>query len=78
MEDNITKIEAVDLDTERRLTVLSRPLGIAEWSARQMSDGRVSVSAQMGFSRESVDDVAQLFQAAPSTTSAASGPAPVQ
>lgn len=61
MEDNITKLEAVSLNDDRRATVFSRALGIAGWSARQLPDGRVSASAQMGFSRETVDDVGALF-----------------
>lgn len=61
MEDNISKLEAISLADERRVTVFSRALGIANWNSRQLPDGRVGVSAQMGLSRESVEDVAALF-----------------
>lgn len=61
MEDSISKLEAVSLNDDRRVTVFSRALGIAGWSSQQQPDGRVSANAQLGFSRESVEDVAALF-----------------
>ncbi len=69
MEDGITKIEAIELATERRATVFERSLGIGDWSASQSQDGRVIVRAELGFERGKNEDVASLFAApAPSSS----------
>jgi len=62
MEDSIGKIEAIELASGQRVTVFSRALGIAGWSASQQPDGRVMVTAQLGLDRQRVDDVAKLFE----------------
>ena len=75
MEDNISKIDALDLATGRRVTVFQRTLGIGDWSSAQAADGRVQVTAKLGFESARNDDVARLFldepTVAPATTPAA-------
>jgi len=61
MEDGITKIDAIDLNTERRVTVFQRALGIGDWSTAQQADGRVQVKAGLGFESAVNEDVAQLL-----------------
>lgn len=61
MEDGITKIDAIELGTDRRATVFQRSLGIGDWSTSQSPDGRVVVKAQLGFESARNDDVAGLF-----------------
>lgn len=61
MEDGITKIEAIELTTDRRAPVFERGLGIGDWSASQSLDGRVVVRAQLGLETSKNEDVASLF-----------------
>lgn len=64
MEDNIGKIQAINLTTEQRSVVFERTLGIGDWSARQMPDGRVEVKAKLGFETAVQPDALQLFNQA--------------
>lgn len=63
MENNYGKIQAVDLNSDRRAVVFERALGIAGWSSAQTPDGRVRVNAQLGFEKVVNEDVAQLLAA---------------
>lgn len=76
MENNLQKIQALDLNSERRAVVFERTLGIAGWSSSQQPDGRVRVNAQLGFEAAVNEDVGQLLQAAPATVAAGANPAP--
>lgn len=69
MEDGITKIDAIDLATDRRATLFQRALGIGNWSASQQPDGRVQVTAQLGFESARNEDVVRVFEAAAVQTS---------
>jgi hypothetical protein len=61
MENGITKIDAIRLDTEQRAQVFQRSLGISDWSSNQGTDGRIRVRARLGFDTGAHDDVAALF-----------------
>lgn len=68
MEDGITRIDAIDLGSERRVNVFQRALGIGNWSTAKQPDGRVQVKAQLGLESATQDDVAGLFDAAVTQT----------
>lgn len=76
MENNLQKIQALDLSSERRAVVFERALGIAGWSSSQQPDGRVRVNAQLGFESAVNEDVGQLLQTAPATVAAGDHSAP--
>jgi hypothetical protein len=62
MEDGITKVDAIHLDTDKRAVVFQRTLGIGDWSCKQEPDGRVTAKARLGFDEGVVDNVASLFK----------------
>jgi hypothetical protein len=62
MEDGITKVDAIQLETGKRASVFQRTLGIADWSCKQELDGRVSAKAALGFSQGVIDDVGALLK----------------
>lgn len=64
MEEGITRIDALELGSDRRVSVFQRSMGIGDWSAAQLPDGRVQVKAKLGFESAQQDDVASLFEAA--------------
>ena len=71
MEDNVSKVDALNLDSGQRVNVFQRALGIASWSAKQQPDGKVQVRAQLGFESQLQGDVAGLFRTGVQTGSAA-------
>jgi hypothetical protein len=62
MEDGITKVDAIQLDTGKRASVFQRTLGIGDWSCKQELDGRVSARATLGFSQGVNEDVGALLR----------------
>lgn len=72
-EGGLSKVTATDLNTGKKVILFERTLGIASFSAEQGTNGKISVSAQMGFSSEKKDDVATLLDTLPDMTAAASG-----
>jgi hypothetical protein len=62
MQDGITKIDAIELSSDRRVSVFQRSLGIGDWSTSQQADGRVQVKAKLGFEAAQQNDVASLFE----------------
>jgi len=69
-EGGLSKITETDLNSGKKVVVFERPLGIASFSATQGTDGKISVSAKMGFSTESKDDVVALLDTAPDVSEA--------
>lgn len=70
MENSIRKIEAVALASNQRVTVFERTLGIGGSSSKQMPDGRVQVTARLGFELAVNEDVAALLPTPDSTVAA--------
>ncbi|MDS1309439.1 hypothetical protein [Marinobacter xiaoshiensis] len=70
-EAGTRKINVVNLEDGMRVTVLERTLGIASHDVTQTPDGRVQIEAQMGFSKEVVNDSLQAYHAGLQALSAA-------
>lgn len=64
-EGGLSQVTATDLGSGRKLTLFERTLGIAAFSATQGTDGKISVSAKLGFDTESKDDIVALLDSAP-------------
>lgn len=64
-EGGLTKVTATDLNSGKAVLLFERMLGIASFEATQAVDGRIAVTAQMGFTRESKDDVVALLDTLP-------------
>jgi hypothetical protein len=83
LENGLRELIVQDLNDGKKVVALSRPLGIANFTALQGDDGRVGLAAQLGFSVERIDDVSALLSssggkevAAANTTPAAPSPLP--
>lgn len=61
-EAGTRKINVINLDTEERVTVLERTLGISSHDVYQAPDGKIRIEAQLGFSKESVNDAVLAFK----------------
>lgn len=68
-EGGLSKITATDLTSGRKVVLFDRTMGISEFSVAQKTDGKISVSAQLGFTSETKDDVSALIDTLPDTTS---------
>lgn len=64
-EGGLTKVSATDLNSGKKVILFERALGIASFSARQDANGKISVTAQVGFASETKDDVAALLDSLP-------------
>jgi hypothetical protein len=64
-EGGLSKVTATDLNTGKKVILFERAMGIASFSATQDAAGKVNVTAQMGFSSESKDDVVALLDSLP-------------
>ena len=62
-EGGLTKVAATDLATGKKAMIFERLMGIASFNADQGVDGKISISAQMGFSTEKKDDILSLLDA---------------
>mgnify|MGYP005854152617 CR=1 FL=1 len=56
------KINVIDLDSGDRVTIFERTLGIASHDVSQSPGGKIMVEAQLGFSKENIDDALQAFK----------------
>ncbi|MFZ4289206.1 hypothetical protein [Variovorax sp. HJSM1_2] len=64
-EGGLTQVVAADLGSGQKTALFERAMGIASFSAVQGKDGKIAVTAQMGFSSEKKEDVVTLLDAAP-------------
>jgi hypothetical protein len=64
-EGGLSEINATNLKTGKKSSLFNRSMGIAGYSTKQSADGKVSVNAQLGFSKENVDDVVWFMANAP-------------
>jgi hypothetical protein len=64
-EGGLTKVSATDLNTGRKVILFDRTMGIAGFEAAQAPDGKINVTAQMGFSQETKEDVETLLDTLP-------------
>lgn len=64
-EGGLTNVSATDLNSGKKVILFDRTLGIAAFSATQDANGKVNVTAQMGFSSESQNDVVALLDSLP-------------
>ncbi|MRX11521.1 hypothetical protein GJ697_27215 [Pseudoduganella sp. FT25W] len=64
-EGGLSKVSATDLNSGKKVILFERTLGIANFAATQQANGKISVTAQMGFSSETRDDVAALLDTLP-------------
>ncbi|SOB78465.1 hypothetical protein SAMN04488490_4344 [Marinobacter sp. LV10R510-11A] len=70
-EAGTRKINVINLNEDKRVTVLERTLGIASHDVTQAPDGTIRVEAQMGFSKETVSDSLKAYDAGLRALSAA-------
>jgi len=64
-ESGLSKISATDLNSGKKVILFDRAMGIAGFSAKQEMNGKISVTAQMGLSNESKNDVVALLDILP-------------
>lgn len=70
-EGGLSKVTATDLNSGKKVVLFERALGIASFAATQNANGKISVTAQMGFSSETRDDVVALLDTFPDVSQAA-------
>ena len=64
-EGGLGKVIATDLNSGKKVMLFERALGIASFAAIQDANGKINVTAQMGFSSESRQDVLALLDSLP-------------
>lgn len=64
-EGGLGKVTATDLNSGKKVILFERAMGIANFSAIQDANGKINVTAQMGFSSETREDVAALLDSLP-------------
>ena len=64
-EGGLGKVTATDLNSGKKVVLFERALGIASFAATQDANGKINVTAQMGFSSESRQDVVALLDSLP-------------
>jgi len=64
-EGGLGKVTATDLNSGKKVILFERAMGIANFSAMQDANGKINVTAQMGFSSETREDVAALLDSLP-------------
>lgn len=70
-ESGSRKINVINLEDGKRVTILERTLGIAEHTVTQTPSGIIRVDAQLGFSKKVVDDALQAYKTGVETLAAA-------
>ncbi len=65
LEDGGGKVTATKLETGEKRIAFSRALGIADFSAAQIDDGRIQLSARLAFSRLDIEDLETAFAGLP-------------
>jgi len=61
-EAGTRKINVVNLESGVKATVLERTLGISSYNLYQAPDGTISINAQMGFSKQTIDDAILAYE----------------
>lgn len=61
-EAGTRKVTITELSTGKKAVLFERTLGIADFEAQQSPDGTIRVEAQVGFSREAVNDAVAMFK----------------
>lgn len=56
-------------NTKKKVVAFSRTLGINYFTVKDLGNGKFSLSAQLGFSSETIDDVESFFNSAPAVES---------
>lgn len=64
-EGGLGTITATDLSSGKKVILFERTLGIASFDVQQRMDGKLDISAQMGLTQESKQDIAFLIDAQP-------------
>lgn len=60
-EAGLRKLNVINLQTGQRVTVLERTLGINQYDVISHPNGKISINAQLGFSKKHVEDVLARF-----------------
>ena len=63
-----SKLFAIDINSKTTHLLFSRALGINNFDIKQSANGKVFVTAQLGFSRENIDDVVEFIKTRASET----------
>jgi hypothetical protein len=64
LEGNMQDVTITDLNTGKRIVGFNRTLGIHDFDAAQVADGKVIVVAQLGFESKTIDDALTYMQTA--------------
>jgi hypothetical protein len=64
LEGNMQDVTITDLNTGKRIVGFNRTLGIHDFDAAQVADGKVIVVAQLGFESKTIDDALTFMQTA--------------
>jgi hypothetical protein len=67
-EGGLSKISETDLTTGKKVILFDRTMGISEFAVTKNLDGKISVAAQLGFSKETKDDVVSLLDTLPNVS----------
>lgn len=67
-ERGVAEINLVDLVTGKKVSAFQRGLGIAGYAVKQNPDGKIQIVAQMGLSRESLNDARAALDVRPAVT----------
>lgn len=57
-----TKLYVIDISSKNTHLLFSRTLGVNNFDIKQHANGKVFVTAQLGFSRENIDDVVEFIK----------------
>lgn len=60
-ESGLKKVTIINLNTAKKSTAFERTLGISGFTATQTPEGKITVSAHLGFSTETIDDAVAFF-----------------
>lgn len=74
LENDLADLNLIELDTGKKVTAFSRKMGIGGFDVKQVGDGTVNVSAQLGLSnKEEIKDAMGFVRASGATRSDAAG-----
>jgi hypothetical protein len=74
LEDGMGRLFLTDLQSEKKVVVLERSLGISGWDLVTHSDGRIGVKGKLAFETREVPDVLTLLEMPPVPPSQISAP----
>lgn len=65
LEDDLTKLNLLDLNSGKKVSAFARAMGINSYDVKQSGDGVVGITARLGFSHEEIKDAVAFLQSQP-------------